>query len=345
MYYNMYMGNYSLKKAGTVYSAALVLFVFLAIMFSACETKKAVISGDTVPVPAPSASNPDGTDASAPLKPFVEMVPVGGGTYRMGNAASPRRRDSSTLDIEWPLHYVTVRSFYIGKYEVTQGQYYEVTGIKPSSHMKNPDDAAPNGWMKLPVESVSWYDALVFCNLLSVKEKLMPVYSIEGSADTDVWGEPPSRNSTVWNAVEMNRNADGYRLPTEAEWEYAARGGEESRNYNYAGSNEPAHVAWYTLANSRIIATIHEVGRKQPNELGLYDMSGNVMEWCWDWLDTYPSEPQYNPAGPSRGLYRVIRGGGWSVRDNYSRIAYRHNNQAHYYGINLGFRLARNIRE
>jgi formylglycine-generating enzyme required for sulfatase activity len=263
----------------------------------------------------------------------------------MGNAGNQRRRDSSTLDIEWPRHYVTVRSFAIGKYEVTQGQYFEVTGIKPASHMKNPDDASQDGWMKLPVESISWYDTLVFCNQLSIKEKLKPVYSIDGSVDPDVWGDPPTRRSTAWDAVGMDINADGYRLPTEAEWEYAARGGVESKNYLYAGSDTPSQVAWYTPVNSRAVITIHEVGKKQPNELGLYDMSGNVMEWCWDWLDTYSEDHQNNPIGPSRGLYRVIRGGGWSIRDNYSRITYRHNNQAHYFGINLGFRVARNIKE
>jgi formylglycine-generating enzyme required for sulfatase activity len=273
------------------------------------------------------------------------MVLVNGGTFQMGNPGNPRRRDSSILDIEWPRHEVTLRDFYIGKYEITQGQYFEVTGMKPSSHLKSSDDDSPDGWMKLPVESISWYDALVFCNKLSIKEKLRPVYSINGNMNPDDWGEPPSRRSVEWDAVSMDVRANGYRLPTEAEGEYAARGGAESKGFEYAGatSDNAAKVAWYSVVvKGMVTGTIHEIGKKQPNELGLYDMSGNVMEWCWDWLDTYPADPQDNPIGPPKGLYRVIRGGGWSIRINYSRVYYRHNNQPHYQGINLGLRLAKN---
>jgi formylglycine-generating enzyme required for sulfatase activity len=335
MYYNLVMENYSPMKTRTIYLAALFLCISLAISFSSCGTKK----------PAVSDEEDKGTGrgvSKTSQKPLIEMVDVSGGAFRMGNPGNPRRRDSSTLDIEWPRHDVTIRDFSIGKYEVTQGQYYEVTGMKPSSHMKNPDNDSPNGWMKLPVESVTWYDTLVFCNKLSLNEKLKPVYSINGSVNPDDWGEVPIRKSPVWDAVEMDINADGYRLPTEAEWEYAARGGAESNGYTYAGSNTPAQVAWYSVVvNGMPVGTIHEVGKKQPNELGLYDMSGNVMEWCWDWLGEYTVAAQDNPVGPPRGLYRVIRGGGWSIRDTYSRISYRHNNQTHYFGINLGFRVAR----
>jgi len=346
------MRNYSLKEAGTVCLFVAVLGVFFAVSLCACGTQRAVVSDNEAAIDPVKPKTPDAVSkipeeqAKPPQmssKTLIEMVSVSRGNYRMGNAGSSRRRDSSTLAIEWPSHDVTLNGFLIGKYEVTQGQYYEVTGMNPSSHMKNPDNDASDGWMNLPVENVTWYDTLVFCNMLSIKEKLKPVYSINGSFNPDDWGEPPTRKSTVWDAVEMDTKANGYRLPTEAEWEYAARGGPESKGYNYAGSNNPSHVAWYTvIVNGVTVGTIHEVGKKQPNELGLYDMSGNVMEWCWDWLGEYTTESQVNPVGPSKGLYRVIRGGGWSIRDAYSRVLYRHNNQAHYFGINLGFRVVRN---
>jgi formylglycine-generating enzyme required for sulfatase activity len=339
MYYNLDMENYPPMKRRTVCFAVVVFCVFIAITFSACGTKTAVVSGtDNDGKPAVDTGVPKNQKST----PLIEMVAVSGGTFRMGNPGNPSRRDSSTLDLEWPRHEVTLRDFYIGKYEVTQGQYLEVTGMKPSSHFKNPDDDSADGWMKLPVESISWYDAVIFCNMLSVKEKLKPVYSLNGSVNPDDWGEPPSRRSLEWETMTMDVKANGYRLPTEAEWEYAARGGAASKGYQYAGSDVAAQVAWYTLPYSRAVVTIHEVGKKQPNEIGLYDMSGNVMEWCWDWLDTYPADPQDNPIGPSKGLYRVIRGGGWSIRPDFSRILFRHNNQAHYFGINLGFRVARN---
>jgi formylglycine-generating enzyme required for sulfatase activity len=346
------MKDYSLKKAVTVCIIVTVLGVFFTIMISACGTQKPVVP-DTEEVPEPVKEKPvvavsktppeeKAKPPQLPSKPLIEMVSVGGGTFRMGNPGNSRRRDSSTLDIEWPRHNVTLNGFSIGKFEVTQDQYFEVTGTKPSSHMKSPDSDDPDGWKKLPVESITWYDTLVFCNKLSIKEKLKPVYSIDGSVNPDDWGDPPTRRSTVWDSVVMDIHADGYRLPTEAEWEYAARGGAESKGFNYAGSNTPAHVAWFSvIVNGMPVGTIHEVGKKQPNELGLFDMSGNVMEWCWDWLDNYSADPQNNPVGPSKGLYRVIRGGGWSIRDTYSRLSYRHNNQAHYFGINLGFRVAR----
>jgi len=335
MYDNIIMDNHPPMKIKAVCLAALVLCAF-----TACGTKNPAAPAEGGPEPAPA--QPAAPVPKTPAAPFIDMVLVNGGTFRMGNPGNPNRRDSAALDIEWPRHDVTLRDFYIGKYEVTQGQYLEVTGMKPSSHSKNPDDHSPNGWMKLPVESVSWYDAIVFCNRLSIKEKLKPVYSLNGSVNPDDWGDTPTRRSSEWESAAMDIRANGYRLPTEAEWEYAARGGAESKGYHFAGSNTASHVAWYTVVvNGMTVGTIHEVGKKQPNELGLYDMSGNVMEWCWDWIDTYPADPQDNPVGPPRGLYRVIRGGGWSIRDTYSRVFYRHNNQAHYFGINLGFRVAR----
>jgi formylglycine-generating enzyme required for sulfatase activity len=333
------MDNYSPVKTRMVWVP--VLCVFFAVTFSACGTKKPLVTNKDL---VTSKGGPVVTKTE-PIKPLIEMVFVNGGKFSMGNQGNPRgRMEYSQQELEWPRHDVTISDFSIGKYEVTQGQYYEVTGMKPSNASKNPDDKSPDGWKKLPVENVSWYDALVFCNMLSIKEKLRPVYSINGSFDPDDWGDTPERGSAVWDAVVMEVKAEGYRLPTEAEWEYAARGGAESKKlFKFAGSDNADQVAWYSgTLNRPPIGAIHEVGKKQPNELGLYDMSGNVMEWCWDWSSRYNEDAQVNPLGPPRGLYRVIRGGGWSYQVNFSRILYRHQNLPQFIGVNLGFRVVRN---
>jgi formylglycine-generating enzyme required for sulfatase activity len=303
-----------------------VVFIILAVfVFAACGAKKAVIP-DAEPIPEPTAVEPE--------KPLIELIFIPGGSFRMG---SPRETASS-FDIERPVHKVTLDNFYLGKYEVTQGQYFEVTGIRPSNFFTNSEDSSPDGWKSLPVEMVNWYEALVFCNKLSLKEKLNPVYRIGGSADPGKWGEIPLVENARWDAVEIIKGSNGYRLPTEAEWEYAARGGEGAESFTYAGSNNADTVSWY-YDNSGF--KIHEVGKKSPNDLDLYDMSGNVMEWCWDWIEDYSGNSQDNPAGPASGEFRTIRGGSWSVSIQYSRVAYRHNNTPAYRAVNLGFRAAR----
>jgi formylglycine-generating enzyme required for sulfatase activity len=229
------------------------------------------------------------SDSTTNGKMGPEWVRVEGGTFQMGDGFGDGIPD------EKPVHSVTLVSFYVSKYEVTQGLYKSVIGNNPS-RLTGDDN--------LPVEMVSWYDAIKFCNALSLRDGFPPCYAIHG---TD---------------VTCNFNVIGYRLPTEAEWEYAARGGSLSQGYKYSGSNTAGDVSW-NGDNSGFLT--HPVGTKAPNELGIYDMSGNVFEWCWDWYGKYESEAQINPLGPSGRLFRVNRGGSMLFKVQGVSVASRSN--------------------
>lgn len=239
---------------------------------------------------------------------FKEMIFVEGGSFTMGCSDE---QGGDCRDNEKPTSQVTVSSFYIMKYEVTQELYQEVMG-KKSSYF-NGDN--------LPVECVKWYDTIEFCNALSLKEGFTPVYNKD--------------NYTV----SANWCSNGYRLPTEAEWEYAARGGNQSKGYKYSGSNNADDVGWYS-ENSR--DKTHLVGTKQANELDIYDMSGNVFEWCWDWYYDYTAESKTNPRGASSGSYRVLRSGSWDRDAVDLRSTYRNSNHPACSGRDVGFRVVRN---
>ena len=246
------------------------------------------------------------------------MILVDGGTFRMGYD----RGDS----FEHPVHTVSLSSFYICPYEVTQGLWQQVMSgtinhlrakMKPAGKLKG------EGWTH-PVYFVTWEDAIEFCNKLSSMNGLEPCYSGSG------------------NNITCDFSANGYRLPTEAEWEYAARGGIDARGYLYAGASNLENIAWY-LYNS--MAHAWEVGMKSPNELGLYDMSGNVYEWCWDRFGLYPKEEQQDPTGNSRMNYRVFRGGSWSHDAEYNRVTFRMAYPPETRMNNLGFRIVRRASE
>jgi formylglycine-generating enzyme required for sulfatase activity len=219
----------------------------------------------------------------------IQMVLVCGGTFTMGCTGE---QDGDCYGNESQAHQVTLRSFYIEKYEVTQVQWEAVM-------VSNPSDFEGDN---LPVENVSWDDVQEFISKLNAK------------------------------------TGKNYRLPTEAEWEYAARGGAQSKGYKYSGSNNVGEVAWYK-GNSGSVT--HTIGTKAPNELGLYDMSGNVWEWCSDWGGAYSASAQTNPTGPSSGSNRVIRGGSWSNIAQYVRVPIRYNYMPGDRYSRLGFRLAR----
>jgi len=233
-----------------------------------------------------------------------DMVFINGGTFAMGSPANEYGRSVN----EGPQHQVTVSSFYMAKYQVTQADYLEIMGINPSTFKGD----------NLPVEQVSWYDAVNYCNKRSLKEGLTPAYTVNGSS------------------VSWNREANGYRLPTEAEWEYACRAGTVTPFYS---GTTVADAGWYS-GNSK--GRTQPVGEKTPNAWGLYDMHGNVLEWCWDWLGSYTSAAQTDPIGVTSGTGRVYRGGSWHFESYQNRSAYRFGNHPFLKTFFLGFRVACN---
>ena len=257
------------------------------------------------------------------------MVEVKGGAFQMGNT----RNDREGKDTEKPVHTVNLMyDYWIGKYVVTFNEYDAYCETTRKTRAKD------EGWGRgtRPVINVSWIDAIKYCNWLSEQKGLPKAYDSDGNL--------LDRNG---NKTTDIRQVAGYRLPTEAEWEYAARGGhkditkgEENNDCKYAGSNSINDAGWYKT-NSR--SKTHLVGRKKANELGIYDISGNVWEWCHDWYGEYSSGTQTSLTGPSSGASRVIRGGGWGNSAQDCRVASRcyFTPLGSYYG--LGFRLARTI--
>lgn len=216
---------------------------------------------------------------NAPAKaPTIEMVAVPGGVFQQALGRLPSKGTRQ----------VKVDAFLLGSTELTQAQYEAVMAYNPS-------------WFKeaeRPVEKVSWFDAVEFCNRLSRLEGLRPAYTIDGTR------------------VQWDRSANGYRLPTEAEWEFAARGAGDGSDFRYAGSNNVDEVAWYVRnahdrGRTNLDFGTHKVATRKPNSLGIYDLSGNVWEWCWDWDGPFEAKEQENPAGPPTGSGRVSKGGSW----------------------------------
>ena len=242
-----------------------------------------------------------------------KMIAVEGGTFTMGATAE---QGTDAVDLEFPAHEVTLSSFTIGETEVTQALWQAVMGNNPSyfNGYGNSDVGSYHSGeyygtnLKRPVEWVSWNDCQQFISKLN---------ELTGAT---------------------------FRLPTEAEWEFAARGGNKSKGYKYAGSNNIDEVAWYYENRPSQTGGLADYGTqtvatKSPNELGLYDMSGNVWEWCQDWYGRYSSEPQTNPTGPETGSDRVDRGGSWGHYAMYCRVSTR----SYWNPVNrssVGFRLA-----
>ena len=252
-----------------------------------------------------------------------ELVLVKGGSFQMGNT----RNDAEGRDDEKPVHSVKFTyDYYIGRYEVTFDEY-DAYCDEPGASMP---DASGWGRGDKPVINVSWEEAIEYCNWLSENELLAKAYDSKGNL--------LDKNG---NKTEDITQVEGYRLPTEAEWEYAARGGHKSRgDYKYSGSNNIDAVSWYKDNSNR---ETHEVGRKSSNELGLYDMSGNVWEWCQDAYDEefYDDSPRDDPVNLGDFYYHAVRGGSWRNSAGFSRVPYRfgyHYSDGYNY---IGFRIAR----
>ncbi|MCL2382349.1 MAG: formylglycine-generating enzyme family protein [Treponema sp.] len=315
----------------------IILAALIGLSMVACE-------GPAGP-PGPPGTGGGGTGPS-----LIDMVRVGGGEFFLG-----REEGTAFTGNVTPISRVTMSGFYIGRYPVTQGQWYAVMGTWPSfftgTNNSGGTTVTPTlNRSNLPVERVNWYEAIVFSNRLSILRGLTPAYELPNvwpnpatwSTDPDTWGAvPTSWNDPLrarWDAVRIVSGSTGYRLPTEAQWEFAAKGGPLGGNYTFSGSNNINAVAWHS-GNSG--SRTQEVGGLQANRLGIHDMSGNVWEWVWDWWGPYTAVDKTDPTGASSGSFRVLRGGGWfnsasNVR-SVNRFSYLPADRVN----SVGFRVAR----
>lgn len=236
---------------------------------------------------------------------IIEFALIPSGTFMMGNTGSYPGG-------EIPVHQVTIsHNFYMSKYEIQQALYTEIMGKNPSLFKGN----------NMPVDQVTWHNAVEFCNRLSVRDGYNKCYTINGTNVTCDW------------------NANGYRLPSEAEWEYACKAGTTTDYYSGSLESDLAKVAWYSVNGSN---TTHIVGQKIPNSFGLYDMLGNVFEWVWDWSGNYDSGNATDPTGAVTGGLRVLRGGSWHNGATQNRSSIRGYDMPGSTSQTDGFRIVRN---
>ena len=271
------------------------LVLLLAIF--GCTADKYVVLEDN-PDPATPDTN-DTSDTSDTGEPVVEPDPdpydswldtvsIPGATFEMG---CTRADEWSCDDSELPIRTISLAPIEVMRTEVPRGMYRAITGGAHRPPGCTQDDCV--------AVKMSWFDAVAFCNLVSDAEGLTRAYTISGST------------------VRWDQSADGWRLPTEAEWEYLARGG---RDLIYSGSADLDRVAW-TQANAD--GRAHEVAQKMDNDFELYDMSGNAWEWVWDWQGAYDPTATSNPTGPTSGDKRILRGGAWDAGADAARISFR----------------------
>ena len=276
------------------------------------------------------------TERGFVVRESLRCVSVVSGSFMMGALD----RDGDAYDSEKPRHRVNIsRCFLLSVYPCTQGLYELVMGENPSSFQGS----------TRPVDNVSWCDAVLFCNRLSELEGLEPCYELPDGFEEACQNQSDDEDETVEELskqVKWNDGANGYRLPTEAEWEYCARGGEY---FLYSGSDDIDEVAWYKDNSG---GKTHPVGQKKSNGFGLYDMSGNVWEWVWDsavldddydftGASVYTSDKKIDPSVDTSDSFRVDRGGGWYGLAWDARVSYRSRSMATDRNNNRGFRFLR----
>jgi formylglycine-generating enzyme required for sulfatase activity len=255
----------------------------------------------------------------------MEFALIPAGTFEMGSPANEPEREKNEMQ-----HRVTLtRRFYMGVCEATQEQFAHVMGFNPST---------VKGSLRLPVETVSWFDAILFCNRLSEKDRLPAAYEISNIKKNG--------DHVVGAEVSQILSSTGYRLPTEAEWEFACRAGTTTafifgntitpEDANFDGLTPYNEGAKGEYRNRTI-----EVDALLPNRFGLYHMSGNVFEWCWDYYALYPPGPATDPTGPDHGTDRIRRGGSYKSPGHHMRSAMRHGVPPHVPFFHIGFRVVR----
>jgi|GEM_PF-2614442 len=277
-------------------------------------------------------SPPPAPNGDVPFQ--MPMTWIEAGSFTMGQ---------HDIDGASPPHQVTItKGFYMGVHAVTQEQYLKVMGENPSHFTDSPTPGEEQA--KRPVEDVNWYHAMAFCNRLSILQGLAPAYGVKGvsNADADAWlhSRVPDEDSDIWNAVTADWNAAGYRLPTEAEWEYAARAGTATQ-WSFGDTED--FIRDYVWHRGNSGEQTHQVGLKKPNAWGLYDMHGNVWEYCWDWFGEYTVNAEIDPRGEVVSDYylRVMRGGSWFSQSVNTRSAYRFSSNLADPVYFLGFRVVR----
>lgn len=305
-----------------------LLFVVGVGMLTACSavvTQKDTDSVSTESTQQIEKQQEEMKETEVGSKVLEGFIKITGGTFEMGSPESENWRGSDET-----LHTVQVSDFFISPYEVTQAEYREVMGENPSNFAGD----------SLPMENISWLDAVRYCNARGERDGLMPVYQIDGQN------------------VSWDRSADGYRLPTEAEWEYACRAGTttpfntenspSAEEANYYG-HYPYEIEGNYFSQENIQTkpgkyreTTIPVGSFVPNAWGLYDMHGNVGEWVWDYYGVYKEDTQADPVGAAGGTHRVYRGGGWNDFAKNMRSAYRAAMQQDMGSFNIGLRLVLN---
>lgn len=311
-----------MKRTFTFFTA-----LFLILALAGCGNQEQ--QEPSFPSESPQEPNQAATvsteSTSSEIAPPEEFILISGGTFQMGSPESEAWRVEDET-----AHTVTVSDYYISKFEVTQAEYQAIMGENPSAFTG--DD--------FPVESISWMDAIQYCNTRSTQEGLTPAYAVDGQN------------------VSWDRSANGYRLPTEAEWEYACRAGTETpfntetsisadeANYwgHYPYLIEDNYFSQGNLETKPGVyrQTTVAVGSFEPNTWGLYNMHGNVGEWVWDWYGAYETGEQNDPTGPVSGTLRVNRGGGWNDFAKNLRSAYRATLPPDSASFNIGLRLVRN---